>query len=86
MLFCGLHIMATVNGSFVSPIADATIFPKVFEPSGLVASVFQGVSVWKALLTMLVGAVVYDQRKLLFFFLSFVALLKVDHNRSYLTT
>lgn len=76
MLFCGLHIMATVNGSFVSPIADATIFPKVFEPSGLVASVFQGVSVWKALLTMLVGAVVYDQRKLLFFFFIFCRVVK----------
>lgn len=56
--------MASVNGSYVSPIADATIFPKVFEPTGLVASMLQGVSVWKAILTLFLGAVVYDQRML----------------------
>ena len=53
--------MASVNGSFVSPTADATILPQVFQPTGLVASLLQGFSVWKALLTLFLGAVVYDQ-------------------------
>lgn len=55
--------MASVNGSFVSPTADATILPQVFQPTGLVASLLQGFSVWKALLTLFLGAVVYDQRE-----------------------
>lgn len=53
--------MASVNGSFVSPTADATIFPQVSQPTGLVASLLQGFTVWKALLTLFLGAVVYDQ-------------------------
>ena len=58
---CGSSVMASVNGSFVSPTADATILPQVFQPTGLVASLLQGFSVWKALLTLFLGAVVYDQ-------------------------
>ncbi|KAI9931795.1 hypothetical protein ASPWEDRAFT_37314 [Aspergillus wentii DTO 134E9] len=53
--------MATVNGSFVSPSADATVAPQFYEPSGLVASIANGFTVWKALLTLFLGAVIYDQ-------------------------
>jgi hypothetical protein len=55
--------MATVNGSFVSPSADATIVPQLFAPSGLIGSVLEGFTVWKALLTLFLAAVIYDQRK-----------------------
>lgn len=70
--------MASVNGSYVSPIADATIFPKVFEPTGLVASMLQGVSVWKAILTLFLGAVVYDQR--MFFFVLYACVAFISHH------
>ena len=53
--------MATVNGSYVSPTADATIFPKVFQPSGLVTSLLQDFTLWKTLVTLFLAAVVYDQ-------------------------
>lgn len=53
--------MASVNGSFVSPSADAVVSPRLFEPTGLVASVLEGFTVWKALLTLFVAAVIYDQ-------------------------
>lgn len=53
--------MATVNGSYVSPTADATIFPKVFQPSGLVTSMLQDFTLWKTLVTLFFAAVVYDQ-------------------------
>ncbi|EAU35617.1 cytochrome P450 61 [Aspergillus terreus NIH2624] len=53
--------MATVNGSFVSPSADATIVPQLFAPSGLIGSVLEGFTVWKALLTLFLAAVIYDQ-------------------------
>ena len=67
--------MASVNGSFVSPTADATIFPQVSQPTGLVASLLQGFTVWKALLTLFLGAVVYDQceyREIYFYFILFL--------------
>lgn len=57
----GSPVMATVNGSYVSPIADATIFPKVFKPSGIVASLMQDFTLWKTLVTFFLGAVLYDQ-------------------------
>ncbi|RAH49078.1 C-22 sterol desaturase erg5 [Aspergillus brunneoviolaceus CBS 621.78] len=53
--------MASLNGSFASPSADAVISPRLFEPSGLVATVLEGFTVWKALLTLFIAAVIYDQ-------------------------
>ncbi|PYI06291.1 cytochrome P450 [Aspergillus sclerotiicarbonarius CBS 121057] len=53
--------MASINGSFVSPSADAVVSPRLFEPTGLLASVLEGFTVWKALLTLFIGAVIYDQ-------------------------
>ncbi|OJJ47717.1 hypothetical protein ASPZODRAFT_141288 [Penicilliopsis zonata CBS 506.65] len=55
--------MATVNGSMASPSADATVTPQLFAPTGALASVLEGFTVWKALLTLFVAAVVYDQLK-----------------------
>ncbi|PLB41929.1 C-22 sterol desaturase erg5 [Aspergillus candidus] len=53
--------MSAVNGSFVSPSADAVVSPQLFEPSGLVASLVGGLNVWKAIVTLFLGAIIYDQ-------------------------
>lgn len=55
--------MSAVNGSFVSPSADAVVSPQLFEPSGLLASLVGGLNVWKAIVTLFLGAVIYDQRE-----------------------
>ncbi|KAJ6130021.1 Cytochrome 61 [Penicillium capsulatum] len=55
--------MVNITGSFVSPSADATASPQLFAPAGIVASVLDGLTVWKLLLTLFVGAVLYDQFK-----------------------
>ncbi|KAL2799342.1 cytochrome P450 [Aspergillus keveii] len=53
--------MAEINGSFVSPSADATLYPSFFQPAGFVADFLNGLTVWKALITLLALAVAYDQ-------------------------
>jgi C-22 sterol desaturase len=53
--------MAEINGSFVSPSADATLDPSFFQPAGFVADFLNGLTVWKALITLLALAVAYDQ-------------------------
>ncbi|KAF9885807.1 RNA polymerase C-22 sterol desaturase [Aspergillus nanangensis] len=53
--------MASVNGSFISPSADATVIPQLFAPTGLVARVLEGFTIWKTLLTLIIAAVIYDQ-------------------------
>lgn len=53
--------MVNVTGSFVSPSADATVSPQLFAPAGLIASVLDGFTIWKFLLTLFIAAVVYDQ-------------------------
>jgi C-22 sterol desaturase len=55
--------MANLTGSFVSPSADATVSPQLFAPAGLVATVLDGFTIWKGLLTLLIAAVLYDQCK-----------------------
>lgn len=58
--------MVNFGGSLASPSADATVSPQLlFAPSGLLGSVLGGFTVWKALLTLFVAAVIYDQRKYL---------------------
>lgn len=56
--------MAEINGSFVSPAADATVYPALFQPAGLVADFLSGLTLWKTLATLFALAVVYDQCKL----------------------
>lgn len=53
--------MVNITGSFVSPSADATVSPQLFAPAGILASVLDGFNVWKLLVTLFVGAVIYDQ-------------------------
>ncbi len=59
--------MVNMTGSFVSPSADATISPQLFAPVGLVASILDGLTVWKLILTLFVAAVIYDQCRSTFF-------------------
>lgn len=53
--------MVNMTGSFVSPSADATVSPQLFAPAGILASMLDGFNVWKLLVTLFVGAVIYDQ-------------------------
>jgi C-22 sterol desaturase len=55
--------MANVNGSFVSPSADATISPQLFYNADALSAVLTGFTFWKALATLFFAAVIYDQRK-----------------------
>ncbi|KAF2127764.1 cytochrome P450 61 [Dothidotthia symphoricarpi CBS 119687] len=53
------------NASFVSPTADAKVAHMMtqLDANGLLSTVFNGLSTWKLVLTLLVAAVVYDQFK-----------------------
>ena len=55
--------MVNITGSFVSPSADATVTPQLFAPAGILASVLDGFTIWKLILTLFLAAVAYDQCK-----------------------
>jgi C-22 sterol desaturase len=52
-----------VNASFVSPTADAKVAHMMaqFDSSSVLSAVFNGFSIWRLLLTILVLAIAYDQ-------------------------
>lgn len=52
-----------LNASFVSPTADAKVAHMItqFDTAGLLSTVFNGFTFWKAALALFVGAVLYDQ-------------------------
>jgi C-22 sterol desaturase len=52
-----------VNASFVSPTADAKVAHLMtqLDTNSLLSTIFNGFSVWRLLLTILVAAVAYDQ-------------------------
>lgn len=54
-----------LNASFVSPTADAKVAHMItqFDTAGLLSTVFNGFTFWRAVLALLVGAVIYDQCK-----------------------
>jgi C-22 sterol desaturase len=54
-----------VNASFVSPTADAKVAHMMtqLDSSSLLAAAFNGFSVWRLLITMVVLAIAYDQCK-----------------------
>lgn len=58
-------IIMALNASFVSPTADAKVAHIItqFDTAGLLSTIFNGLTFWKAALALLVGAVVYDQCK-----------------------
>lgn len=56
-----LFVMASVNGSFASPAADATVTPRLFQAGGLVSAYLENLNAWKAILTLFLAAVIYDQ-------------------------
>jgi C-22 sterol desaturase len=53
------------NASFVSPTADAKVAHMItqLDTNSILSTIFNGLSVWRVLLTVLVAAVVYDQCK-----------------------
>lgn len=57
----------TVNGSFVSPTADAKVAQRVaqLDVNGVLSTVLNGVNGWTILLTTLLLLVAYDQCKLI---------------------
>ena len=54
-----------LNASFVSPTADAKVAHMItqLDTAGLVSTVLNGFTFWKALVALVVGAVLYDQCK-----------------------
>lgn len=55
--------MADLTGSFTSPSADAKLSPQYLASAGLLATVLDGFTIWKGLLTLFIAAVLYDQCK-----------------------
>ncbi|EAW08331.1 C-22 sterol desaturase erg5 [Aspergillus clavatus NRRL 1] len=53
--------MANINGSFVSPSADATLSPQFFQSAEFLPAILNGFTIWKALVTLFIAAVIYDQ-------------------------
>lgn len=53
--------MASVNGSFASPAADASLHAAVASPSGLFMALVNNMSGWGAVLALFLFAVAYDQ-------------------------
>lgn len=53
------------NASFVSPTADAKVAHMItqLDTSSILGAIFNGFSLWRALLTLVVLAVAYDQCK-----------------------
>jgi C-22 sterol desaturase len=54
-----------VNGSFVSPTADAKVAHQIasLDPSGIISTVLNGVNGWTIVLTTILALVAYDQCK-----------------------
>ena len=50
-----------MSSAFASPRADAAFAPEAV--GGVVATVLDGLSLWTVLMTIFVGAVIYDQCK-----------------------
>jgi hypothetical protein len=52
-----------LNASFVSPTADAKVAHMItqLDTTGLLSTLLNAITFWKALLTLFLAAVVYDQ-------------------------
>jgi C-22 sterol desaturase len=53
--------MVDFNGSFASPLADASVVAQLANPTELVSSFLNGLTVWSAILYLAIAAVFYDQ-------------------------
>ncbi|KAH8700448.1 putative cytochrome P450 sterol C-22 desaturase [Talaromyces proteolyticus] len=58
--------MVEVNGSFASPLADASVVAQLANPSDMVYSLFNGLTVWSGILYLILAAIVYDQVKYIY--------------------
>jgi hypothetical protein len=63
-------VVEAVNATLASPRAEAAVHVGAQVASGFVARILDGMNVWTVLLTLFLGAVLYDQCEflLLFFF------------------
>lgn len=55
--------MAKAEGSYASPVADAPIASVTSDPTGLLMSIFDGMTAWTGLLGLFLMLVAYDQSK-----------------------
>jgi C-22 sterol desaturase len=53
--------MVEFNGSFASPVADASVIAQLANPSDALYSFVNGLTIWSGLLYLLLAAIVYDQ-------------------------
>jgi hypothetical protein len=53
--------MVNFNGSFVSPLSDVSVVAQLAKSSDHLVSLYNGLTIWTALLYLLLAAVVYDQ-------------------------
>jgi C-22 sterol desaturase len=53
--------MVEFNGSFASPVADASVMAQLANPSDALYSFVNGFTIWSGLLYLLLAAIVYDQ-------------------------
>ncbi|OKL59277.1 Cytochrome P450 [Talaromyces atroroseus] len=58
--------MVEFNGSFASPLADASVVAQLAGPSGALYNFLNGLTVWSGLLYLFLAAVVYDQVKYIY--------------------
>ncbi|QKX53471.1 uncharacterized protein TRUGW13939_00550 [Talaromyces rugulosus] len=58
--------MVDFNGSFASPLADASVVAQLANPTELVSSFLNGLTVWTAILYLAIAAVFYDQVKYIY--------------------
>ncbi|OAX77836.1 hypothetical protein ACJ72_07860 [Emergomyces africanus] len=56
--------MASVNATFASPVADAELASTLTQdPAGFLVAIYNGMTVWSTLLTIIILLVTYDQVK-----------------------
>jgi C-22 sterol desaturase len=58
--------MVEFNGSFASPVADASVIAQLANPSDALYSFVNGLTIWSGLLYLLLAAIVYDQVKYIY--------------------
>jgi hypothetical protein len=61
-------VVEAVNATLASPRAEAAVHVGAQVASGFVARILDGMNVWTVLLTLFLGAVLYDQCEFVVFF------------------
>lgn len=56
--------MVDFNGSFAFPLADASVVAQLANPSELVSTLLNGLTIWTGMLYLVLAAIFYDQGKI----------------------